>query len=269
MAVHVPTHAEVRIEEAALADMQPAEYRADLVLSLRTHRPALGIIVEAQLQRDTRKRYAWPLYATGLRARLRCPVVLCVLTPKRNIARWAATPIRLGGGNVFEVTVIGPAAIPAITEPERAQAQPELAVLSAIAHGKDADHERAARIADAAVQASLGLEPDRSMLYCDLVFSSLSEAARKLLQAMDPAKYEYQSEIARRWFAAGRAEGEAAGRAEGEAAGRVELLLKLLEVRFGPLDPAQLERVRGAAADDIQRWATRLLAGASLTELFD
>jgi hypothetical protein len=43
--------------------------------------------------------------------------------------------------------------------------------------------------------ASLGLDADRSRLYFDLVLASLSEAARRELQTMDPAKYEYQSEL--------------------------------------------------------------------------
>ena len=48
---------------------------------------------------------------------------------------------------------------------------------------------------------------------------------------MDPAKYEYQGEFARRYVAEGRAEGRTQGRVEG----KVELVLKLLVRRFGPL----------------------------------
>jgi len=194
-------------------------------------------------------------------------VVLCVVTPKRSVARWAATPIRIGGGNVFEATVIGPAAIPAITERARACELPELAVLSAIAHGKSLDYERAAKIADAATHAALQLAQERSVLYCDIILSSLSETARKQLQAMDPTKYEFQSDIAKRWVAVGRAEGEALGRAEGEALGKAGALLQLLEARFGPLQPQVIERVRAASAADLERWLGRLLGAASLSEL--
>ena len=49
--------------------------------------------------------------------------------------------------------------------------------------------------------ASVGLDAERSTLYFDLVADSLSEAARKVLQGMDPTKYEYQSEFARRYVA--------------------------------------------------------------------
>ncbi len=52
-------------------------------------------------------------------------------------------------------------------------------------------------------------------MYFDLVLASLSKAARQELQAMDPAKYEYQSEFARRYVAQGRAEGKVEGKVEG------------------------------------------------------
>jgi hypothetical protein len=43
--VKLPTYTETRIESAELTDVQPAEYRADLVVLLCDTRPVLGIIV--------------------------------------------------------------------------------------------------------------------------------------------------------------------------------------------------------------------------------
>ena len=103
--------------------------------------------------------------------------------------------------------------------------------------------------------ASLALDPDRSVLYFDFVYHSLSEAARKTLQAMDPAKYEFQSEFAKRYLSQGRAEG----------AGRV--LLKLLTLKFGPLSPVVAERVRNASAEELERWAERVLSSNSLDDV--
>lgn len=191
--VSLPEHQEVRVEHAESHAIAAPDSEADLVLSLRSDKPVLGIIVEVQLHQDTNKRYVWPHYVSALRARLRCPVVLCVVTPKRSVARWAATPIRLGGRNVFQATVIGPAAIPAVTERERAEQLPELAVLSAIAHGRSLDHERAANIADAAIHASEQLEPSRATNYIAVVLDTLSDSARKLLHAMNPLKYNPQN----------------------------------------------------------------------------
>ena len=67
--------------------------------------------------------------------------------------------------------------------------------------------------------------------------------------------------------ATGRAEGEAKGRAEGEAKGRTELLLRLLDRRFGPLDDATEARVRAAPVDVVERWSDRLLTAATLAEV--
>ena len=51
------------------------------------------MIVEVQLQEDNDKLLAWPVYVAALRARLRCPAVLLVLTRDPAIRRWASRPI--------------------------------------------------------------------------------------------------------------------------------------------------------------------------------
>jgi hypothetical protein len=269
--VELPEYTEARIESADLTDVQPAEYRADLVVLLYDGKPVLGIVVEAQLAPDEHKRFAWPVYAVGLRARMRCPVCLLVVTPHESVARWANKPIDLGGGNLFAPLVLGPSGVPKVTDQARAVADPELAVLSAMAHGQDQDPDKALQIAVAAMTASLGLDAERSTLYFDLVVASLSEAARKSLQAMDPAKYEYQSEFAKRFIAQGKAEGkadgEAKGKAEGEIRGRAAVLVKQLPLKFGPLSAATTERVQHASADELDRWAERILSAASLDDV--
>ena len=82
--------------------------------------------------------------------------------------------------------VLGPDAVPVVTEVAAARADPELAVLSAMAHVGDADAAQAARIAEAALAASVALDRGRSLLYCDAILVALSQAARKVLQSMDP-----------------------------------------------------------------------------------
>ena len=152
------------------------------------------------------------------------------------------------------------------------KADPELAVLSAMAHGRDIDPEKAAQIAIAAFTASVQLDPDRSVLYADLVAASLSEAARKTLQAMDPAKYEYQSEFIKRPFFEGIEKGIEKGLEQGLQQGRhdgqAELVLKLLSSRFGSLPEALIAKVQGAANEDLQRYAERLLSAGSLDDVF-
>src|SRR6187551_3603599 len=67
----LPDYTEVRIDSADLSEVQPTEYRADLVVLLLEGVPVFGIVVEVQLSPDERKQYVWPVYVTNLRARLR------------------------------------------------------------------------------------------------------------------------------------------------------------------------------------------------------
>jgi hypothetical protein len=98
-ALHVPLppFSEVRIESAELTDIQPAEYRADLVVLLYQGVAVLGIVVEVQLRPDEDKRFSWPVYVATLRARIRCPVYLLVVTAEEAVPRWAARPIDPAG----------------------------------------------------------------------------------------------------------------------------------------------------------------------------
>jgi len=256
--VTLPPYTEVRIDSADLTEVQPAEYRADLVMLLLNGVPVLGIVVEVQLSLDTRKRFVWPVYVVNLRARLEVPVCLLVVTPVEATARWAVKPIDLGGGNRFIPLVLGPSGVPEVTDERQAQNDPELAVLSAMAHGQDADYGKAAQIALAAQIASFGLDEDRSRLYFDLVLASLSEAARRELRTMDPAKYEYQSEFAKRYVAQGKAEGELRGRAN--------LVTRLLALRFGPPPPEALALIAAASIEELDAIGERLLTAQTLQE---
>ena len=79
--------------------------------------------------------------------------------------------------------------------------------------------------------------------------------------------------------AKGRAEGEAKGRAEGrvegEAKGRAEgllwgarLLERLLVAKFGELSNEVKSRLQAASADDIERWAERVLNAERIEAVF-
>ena len=95
-------------------------------------------------------------------------------------------------------------------------------------------------------------------MYFDLVLASLSEAARQELQNMDPAKYEYQSEFARRYVAQGRAEGKSEGRAD--------LIARQLALRFGAPDDEVRVRLRTASMEELDMIGERLLTARSLQE---
>jgi hypothetical protein len=130
-----------------------------------------------------------------------------------------------------------------------------LAVLSARAHGRDSDVDKAVRIASAAVAAVRDLDGARKRLYFDLVRVALSEAVKESLDAMKPANYEYQSDFARQYFA------------EGRAAGQAELLLKQLHLKFGPLPNAVTSRVQAAGIDELDRWGELVLSAESIEDV--
>jgi hypothetical protein len=117
----------------------------------------------------------------------------------------------------------------------------------------------------AAQMASIGLDEDRSKLYFDLVLNALSEAARRELRTMDPAKYEYQSEFARRYMA----QGEARGEAKGEAKGRAALVAKQLTHRFGSLNDATRTRIATASIEELDAIGERVLTAGTLQEALD
>ncbi|HWM69965.1 MAG TPA: hypothetical protein VNO35_25535 [Steroidobacteraceae bacterium] len=239
--VDLPEYDDTRVDSSDLSDLRPAEYRADMVLFLmHESQKMLGIIIEVQLGRDDDKPYAWPAYAANLRARHRCPVCLLVITTNDAVARWAGRSIELGPGTQCKPWVIGPSNTPIITELKDAQANPELAVLSAIEHGQSANISLAKRIVSAAIVASADIDAERSRLYFDLMLISISPNILKATEAttMNSLGFEYQSTFARRYYGQGKA--------EGKAEGRIQLILELLASCFGPLTEAAQTRVRSA-----------------------
>lgn len=157
---------------------------------------------------------------------------------------------------------------PIITEIEDAKRNVELAVLSAIEHGNDTDVELATRIASAAVAASASVDAERSKMYLDLLQINVCETVRKAIEVTMSGAFgfEYQSDFARRYVAQGKAEGRIEGKAEGKAEGRVEIVLKLLALRFGSLTDAHEAHIRGAQDAQIDAVVARALTAQTLAE---
>ncbi len=262
--VQVPEYEEIRAESSDINHLQPAEYRADLVLFLvRGSQKVLGIILEIQLARDEDKPYSWPAYIANLRAQNRCPVCLLVITIEDTVARWARKAIELGPGTRCNPWVVGPSNTPAITDLQDAKENVELAVLSAIAHGQNTDIALATRTTSVAIVASAAIDAERSRLYLDLIMLALAGNASATIEAtMNSLGYEYQSDFARRYVAQGRAEGKVEGRIEG----RLEIVLKLLAVRFGPVTEATQTRLRGAQSAQLDAVAERVLSAQTLEQ---
>jgi hypothetical protein len=253
--VDLPEYSEVRLESAELTDVVPTEYRADLVVLLVDGKPVLGIVVEVQLGTDAQKRFSWPVYVTGLRARLRCECCLLVITASDDVADWASVPIAIGPGAQLLPLVVGPRGVPIVTDPDRASRDPELAVLSVMAHGRG-DVETAVRIATTAAAAASPLDEDTCVLYLDLIESALSEAARKAF-AMLPQNYEFQGPTFKK------------GKLEGKLEGQAAAILEVLDARGIPVSPELRERVQASTdALELRLWLRRAVVVATAGDLF-
>src|SRR5262245_11124592 len=268
LGVSLPAYTEARIASSDLTEIQPAEYRADVVvLLLHGETPVRVVIVEVQLAIDHQKRFSWPAYAMVSRAVHRCPAALLVVAPDMAVAEWCAEPIDTGiPGFILRPPVLRRAAVPVVTDLEEAVRRPELGVLSAMAHGET---EQGATIASAVLPAIRELDDDRARFYYDLVYNSLNEAARHALEAMMKG-YEYQSDFAKKYVAQGRTEGRTEGRAEGRAEEAACALLTVLRVRGIAVPDAVRERILAQKDPErLERWLEKAAVAASVTAVID
>jgi hypothetical protein len=260
LGLSLPPYTEARLASTDLTEIQPAEYRADLVVVLLDRgKPVRVVIVEVQLGVDPKKRLSWPAYVTVSRAIHGCPAGLLVVAPEPVVAGWCAEPIETGvPGFVLRPPVLRRTAVPAVTDLEEAARRPELGVLSAMSHG---DTEQGATIGDAVLRAIRDLDNDRARLYYDLVYNSLNEAARRSLEEMMKG-YEYQSDFAKKYVTQGRVEGRA------EEAARA--LLTVLRARGIAVPDAVCERILAQKDPErLERWLEKAAVATSVDAVFD
>ncbi len=267
----IPAETQLRTRDQNYSEIQPPEYRADLVVEFvprGAEQPSLMIIFEVQLTRDSDKRRTWPAYQAVLRAQYRCPAMVVVLAPAPEVAQWCAEPIDLDGRgmSVMRPTVIGPSLVPVVTDPEEAVRTPGVTALSVIAHGRSCD---ALEVGRAGLHAAQSLDEADAQLYTDLVFHHLDGAARRALEREMALKlknkYEYQSITFRRLIA----EGKALGKAEGKAEGKLRALEVLLEARGFHLDARIRERLEASDADELDALVVRAASLETLDDLFE
>jgi len=259
--------AELQVLEADLTQLVPTEHRADLVVAKGA---AAAVVVEVQLARDEDKPFVWPLYQAALRARLRVPVCVLVVTLDEGVARWAARSVATGQPGVgFAPVVFGPGAVPWLT-PLEAALRPEAAVLAVLAHRDD---EGAPEVACAAIQGASWIDPERAWLYHDLVTAHLDALARARLEALMGRTYVHYplSDFGKKWFGEGEAVGRAEGKAEGEVEGKVEAkaeaVLQVLAARG--LTPTTAQRERVLACRDLatlDRWLWQAVTAVSVDQ---
>jgi hypothetical protein len=277
LGVALPVYQQARLEPPELTDLVPTEYRADAVVTLADggDEEVMAVVVEIQLGRDADKHWTWPVYVATLRARLRCPVELLVVCTSAAMAAWCARPIALGvSGSQLTPLVLGPAAVPVVIDAAQARAAPELAVLSALAHGGAPGGQA---VLEALLGALDGVDEQHSFLYLELVHALLPDVARRYLEGLmtthpDETKSSFQQflerlgeERAAERIAAAAGVWEARGEARGEA----RAIVTMLEARGIAVPEEARERI-GACTDPAQLdgWVRRAVTAATADDLF-
>lgn len=64
-------------------------------------------------------------------------------------------------------------------------------------------------------------------------------------------------------------EGRQEGRQKGRQKGELNLLIRQLTRRFGPLDVATQQRLNQASSDELEHWADNILDAGTLDGVFD
>jgi hypothetical protein len=268
----VPHFTDADLVTESVAQLEASPLLADLVVRLRDGARVVGVIVlEAQLQPDDAKRYAWPATVAFAHRMFRAPAHLLVVTLDNATAAWAARPIRVSPtGFTLTPLVLGPAAFPLVTDVEVARITPHRTVFSVFAHCRE---ERAVAAVPALVEALGRLDEPSRNVYVDLIVAKAVEALRRAVEEVMIQGYEYQSEFMRNWqaredakIAAARAE----ARAEAQAAEKAAGILAILDARGFAVPDQVADRVR--ATTDLavlDRLVRRAVTVASVEELFD
>jgi hypothetical protein len=282
--VDVPAHATTKVVESALDQLVPVEFRADLVLELQDAEgtTVLAIVLEVQRDLDPDKKYAWPVYVAVVRARKRCATILLVVAPDAPVATWAAESIDLGlGRGDVRPLVLGPAAVPEITDPALAEQELELSVLSAVAHGNGPN---GLVVVQAALVALGRLDRDHAGVYFQIIYDALREPMRRALEELVMERQTqgtalfppFAQKIFERGIQEGRLDGIREGRLDGIREGRLdgiregrrETLLRLM-ARAG-LTLAEEDRVRIQACEDpaiLEQWIENVLGAKTAADV--
>jgi len=274
LSIPVSSQGNLQVGDSAVNEVTPNQRSADLVLLVSASPggpPRRALVIEVQLSIDPEKRTSWWQYLLGVHARHRCDAMLVVVTTSRRVAAWAARPIRLGHPGVsLRPIVLGPDAVPVIRDASQARRSPELAVLSAMVHGRGEAAEDVGRAALAVVRT---LDDDKAALYTDMVLFSMRAAARAILEdLMANGTYRYQSDFAKRYVAQGvvqgRTEGLELGRTEGRAEGKALAVLAVLAARAVDVPDAVRAKVLACTdAPTLDAWITRAVTVKTASEL--
>ena len=83
---------------------------------------------------------------------------------------------------------------------------------------------------------------------------------------MDRAKYQYQSDFAKRYVAEGKAEGRLEGQADGQRAGKASLVARQLTLRFGSLSEDVRTQIAQSSIAELDAIGERLITAVNVEE---
>ncbi len=205
---------------ADLAQVDPVERRADLLLRVGEGPRASLVVIEVQTRPDPAKRWTWPLYLAAARDRARLPCALLVVTLSPQVERWARRPIPLGHpGLELRPLVLGPSAIPA--DPAAVEGDPFLALLAVMAHGRG---PTGPQLAVTALRALARVDDPDAQVYAPAVIRSVPPAVRALLEVMMQREAPWHGTFFEKYVNRGLRQGRKEGRKEGREEGREEAL---------------------------------------------
>ena len=103
---------------------------------------------------------------------------------------------------------------------------------------------------------------------------TLSQLRKREIMAIEEVKHMpfeldiTESEIYKMGQVQGIAEGKAEGKAEGRVEGARQVLIRLLEKRFGPLTRADKKRIGAGSPTDLDQWTDRSVTAERVGEVF-
>jgi hypothetical protein len=174
--------------------------------------------------------------------------------------------------------ILGPGAVPWVTESTEAERVPELAVLSALAHSNE---PRGIDVVVAALGVAERLDKERAKFYTGLVHLALNEAVRKQLESLmrsvpegfKPSEesmriLEYFRKLRTDAEAEGKVVGEAQGRALGEVRGTAQAVIRVLAARGIVVSDLERERILSCTdRETLDQWIERAVRVTSVAEM--
>jgi len=259
--IALPEDLLLKVGQSTFSAIASTDFHADLFAQPAGNVPPEipNVVVEVQLGVDSDKLSSWPLYqAMGWRETNRLTAVL-VVTPYLEIATWAGRFIQTGPGKSgCDVFVAGPHEIPRVVDQEEARRQPELAVLSVLAHGGEPDALEVAKSGLTGLDSG-GLSAELGQIVYDQIWSRLNPALHRALEAfMNQQAYEFKSDHVKGLLA------------RGEKTGLANAILVALRERQVRVSAGQQEAIQSCQdLDQLNRWFKRSLSVNSARERFD